>query len=438
MSTIRPFPAIRYATITGGRDISTRLAPPYDVLDQSGKDALLRSDPLNFVRIDLPHMPPNSAGPPAAYESSNNTLRKWLSDGTMVRDQQPALYIYHQTYRHGSTEYVRKMFFARLRLEPFGQGSIFPHERTFGGPKEDRLALTKATQANLSPIFGLYEDADNQVARRLEAALSPEPLAVGTMDEVENRLWAVTDQAAIAEVAQLLEPKPTYIADGHHRCGTAMLYRDGLIEREGPLPEEHPANFVLCVFCAMEDPGLLILPTHRVLSGVRITADTFEADEQLELSKLETSDPDEAVRALGQLGPLAVGWHEPAAGGYYAVRPKSPDILDVLEPEHSESWCRLGLAFLHAYLLERVVAPQFCGGQAPVIQYAKSGPGAVEAARETNGTAFLMQPTTMEELRGVCGVGDLMPHKSTYFYPKLASGLVINPLASAATESRGL
>jgi uncharacterized protein (DUF1015 family) len=398
------------------------------VLDQAGKDALLRPDPRNFVEIDLPHMPPKSAGPAAAYEQAAQTLKNWLGDGTMVRDEVPAIYVYHQTYTHAGTKYVRKMFFAGLKLEPFGEGSIFPHERTFGGPKEDRLALTKATQSNLSPIFGLYEDAANTVAAKLEAALPAEPVATGALDGVDNKLWAVSDASVVDEVAQLMSPKPIYIADGHHRTGTAMLYRDWLTEQQGPLPAEHPANFVLCVFCAMEDPGLLILPTHRVLSGVQVQADLLQGDDQLDVHKLDATGPDAAIEALAALGPMAVAICEPGTGTYYGIRPKNETLLDSLEPDHSPAWRRLGLAFLHAYLLDRLVTPKLCGGTAPTIQYIKAAQPAIDAANTGGGTAFLMQPTTMEEMRGVCSAGDLMPQKSTFFYPKLASGLVVNPL----------
>jgi uncharacterized protein (DUF1015 family) len=428
MSTIRPLTGIRYAA-GKSRDISDFLSPPYDIIDQSGKDELLARHPRNFVLIDLPHVPPKSAGPAELYQASRRILDQWLTDGTMVRDQQAALYVYHQAYRHGGREYVRKMFFAGLRLEPFGEGSIFPHERTFGGPKEDRLALTKATGANLSPIFGLYQDAENQVARRLERSLADEPLAIGTLDGVENRLWAVTDAATIAEVTNLMAPRATYIADGHHRWGTAMLYRDWLAEQQGPLAADHPAQFVLCVFCAMEDPGLLILPTHRVLPGVNVAADTFAGDRRVEVRPLEVSNPGQVGGVLKKLGPQALAMYHAGTGRYFLVRPVAADILDPLEPERTSAWRRLGLAFLHAYVLDRVVTPDLCGGQPPEIRYVKSDDEAVQTALDTGGTAFLMQPTTMEELRAVCTAGDLMPHKSTYFYPKLASGLVINPLS---------
>lgn len=428
MGVIRPLRAIRYATTAASRDISTRLAPPYDMLDRRSKQALLEPDARNFVKIDLPHVPPKSAGPPEAYEASGRQLEGWLADGTMVRDTQPAYYVYHQRYTYDGVDYVRKMFFARLRIEPFGTGNVLPHERTFGGPKEDRLCLTKATRANLSPIFGLYEDAESVAARRFEHALSREPLAVGTLDGVENRLWSVTDPDALADVTKLMADKAIYIADGHHRYGTAGLYREWLVEQQGALPEDHPANFVLCVLCAMEDPGLLILPTHRVLPGVGLSAELLSKDERVEVAHLLVEYAEQVPQALARFGPQAVAVSSAGREGYLMARPRRSDILDDLEPEHADAWRALGVAFLHAYLLDRLVTPQVCGGQAPEIRYVKTVQAAVDAARESGGTAFLMQATTMEELRGVCQAGEVMPQKSTYFYPKLASGLAVNPL----------
>jgi uncharacterized protein (DUF1015 family) len=428
MSTIRPLPAIRYQTAPGQLDLSARIAPPYDVLDAAGKQALLDQDSQNFVAIDLPHMPPKSAGPDELYTNAAQTLHSWLADGTMVRDSTPQIYVYHQDYVHHTQAYTRKMFFARLHLEAFGSGSVFPHEHTFGGPKEDRLALTKATQANLSPIFGLYEDARNDVSQVLEAALPKQPIAKGTLDAVDNTMWAISDPGVIAQATEMLQSKPIYIADGHHRYGTALLYRDWLASEQGPLPDNHPANFVLCVFCAMEDPGLLILPTHRVLTETEVAVGSFESDDNVTLTNLTATDPDAAVTELAQHGPMAVALHEPNSGKFIALKPTRDDVLDDIAPDHSPAWRRLGLAFLHAYLLDRIVSPRYCDGNPPVIQYVKSAAGALDVAKRSQGSAFLMQPTTMEEMRDVCSAGDLMPQKSTFFFPKLASGLIVNPL----------
>jgi len=429
MAQIQPFRGIRYATGPSPASVSGKLAPPYDVLDHADKAALLAGDPHNFVAIDLPHVPPKTAGPAEAYARAANDMTRWLAEGVLTRDPQPALYAYYQKYLHAGQEFTRRMFFARLRLEPFGAGCVFPHEQTFGGPKEDRLALTRATAANLSPIFALYEDAENVVAQRLSTATSAAADAMGTLDDVENRLWVVRDAETIASVASLMSDKAVYIADGHHRYGTAMLYRDELA-RGGALPADHPANFVLTVFCAMEDPGLQILPTHRVLPKTRVPTTLLREDSGTEIAHLLCNGPDDAIAALAKFGPQAVAMYDGAEDRYYMVRPRREDLLDALEPGHAEAWRRLGLAFLHSYLLERLVAPKLTGGVQPEIHYVKSARAAVDEARGAKSSVFLMQPTTMEELRAVCQAGDLMPQKSTFFFPKLASGLVVNPLSA--------
>lgn len=428
MSEIQPFSAIRFAPASASNDVSTRIAPPYDVLDASGRQALLERDPLNIVRVDLPHVPPKEAGPPAVYEAAARQFRDWLADGTLIREATPALYAYHQRYRHDGVDFTRKMFFARLRLEEFGQGSVFPHEQTFGGPKEDRLRLTQATSCNLSPIFGVYEDDRNLVAARIEREIGPSPLLSGTLDGVENRIWAVNSSAAIQDVRTLMGEKAVFIADGHHRYGTSLNYRAGLMQQKSPLPPDHPANFVLCVFCAMEDPGLLILPTHRVLPGVKLTSQGLVSDSRIEVTPLNATQADAAVRELARLGPQAVGLFSAAESRYFAVRPRQVELLRSIDSDHSDAWRALGLAFLHAYLLDRRVTPEFCNGKSPEIHYVKAAGPAVDEARQTGGSVFLLQPTTMAEMRAVCLAGDLMPQKSTYFYPKLATGLVINPL----------
>ncbi len=427
MSILKPFRSIRYRGGEDG-DVSNLLAPPYDVLDAADKARLLARDPRNFVGADLPHVPPKAAGPAAAYEAAARQMSQWLADGTMIRDEKPALYVYHQHYSHGGHDYVRKLFFARLKLEPFGSGSVFPHEQTFGGPKEDRLCLTKATRANMSPIFGLYPDAENAVSRHLDRAISGEPLLRGRLDDTDNRLWAVTDEATIKQVVEMMRERPTFIADGHHRYGTAMLYREWLVEQQGPLPEEHPANYVLCAFCAMEDPGLLILPTHRVLPGVAVEPGLLRNDTKVEIAHLLVDSPEQAPSALAKFGPQALALFSGKENSYFMLRPRQPNLLDSIAPDRSPAWRGLALAFLHAYLLDRVVTPQVLGGKPPEVHYVKAAEPAVAEARESSGSAFLLQATTMKEMADVCLAGDLMPQKSTYFYPKLASGLVVNPL----------
>ncbi|MBK8915502.1 MAG: DUF1015 domain-containing protein [Phycisphaerales bacterium] len=428
MCMVRPFSAIRYATPANG-DISSRLAPPYDVLDQRDKDALLSRDSRNFVAIDLPHVPPKAAGPASAYAGARATLDAWLADGTLVRDSAPAIYVYEQRYEIDGRRFARRKFLARLRLEEFGKGSVFPHEQTFGGPKEDRLLLTQATECNLSPIFGLYEDAANAVASRLRSAIgAAAPLLSGTLDGVENRIWAVTDRAVLDDVQRDMSHRAVFIADGHHRYSTGLMYREALVAKRGPLPDDHPANFVLCAFCAMEDDGLLILPTHRVLPGAALGSAFWAADPELVAAPISADSPAAAQAALAALGPQAFALWSAADNAYLSLRPRRPDLLRGISPERSAGWHGLALAVLHAYAIDRVVTPRACGGKPPEIHYVKNADAAVAEARETHGSVFLMQPNTMTELRTVCQACDLMPQKSTFFFPKVASGLVINPL----------
>lgn len=428
MATIHPFPGIRYQT-DGAPDVSKLIAPPYDVLDDADKAALLAKDAHNFVAIDLPHLPPKAAGPQAAYAGARATLDQWLKDGVLVQDETPAIYVYHQTYTIDGAEFVRKMFAHRLKLEAFGSGSVCPHEQTFGGPKEDRLALTQATEANMSPIFGLYPDGTNAVAKTLDEAISGlAPVADGVLDHVRSRMWCVTDAAVIELVRQQMADKPIYIADGHHRYGTGLLYRDWLMTEQGALRDDHPANAVLCVSCALEDPGLQILPTHRVLPEVSVDIETLRGDAAVEVVALEETEATAIIRKLADFGPQAIAVCPSADSAAVMARPKDPKLLESVAPDRTSAWQALGVSFLHAYVIDRVVRPQQMNESEVTLRYIKSDPGALDASRETNGTAFLLQATTMEELSSVCAAGDLMPQKSTYFYPKIASGMVVNPL----------
>jgi uncharacterized protein (DUF1015 family) len=443
MADIQALRAIRYARA----EQSSVVAPPYDILDADDKAALLAKDAHNIVAVDLPHAPAKEAGPDAVYAEAAERLRRWLAEGVLARDEQPGLYVYHQHFRIEGRAFVRKMFFARLRLEEFGRGQVFPHEQTFGGPKEDRLKLTRATRCNVSPIFSLYSDPENRVAAAFETAVRSGPAATATQDGVENKLWCVSEEGKIAAVREMMSPRPVFIADGHHRYGTALNYRQSLTEalggmaaatgshadsstRSGPLSDDDPANFVLTVFCAMEDPGAVILPTHRVLTEPAISAEQLRAAlaDRFEWTPAGERDAAACAARLAQHGPQAVGVYDGAADAFAVVRPKEPDLLREFEPGRAPAWRRLSYAILHGYIIDECITPRLNGGQPPAIQYVKPLPDALRAARETGSVAFLMQPCTMAELRDVCTAGELMPQKTTYFYPKLATGFVINPL----------
>ncbi|HEY3242986.1 MAG TPA: DUF1015 domain-containing protein [Phycisphaerae bacterium] len=413
MAEISPFAAIRYRFDRAGGDVSALLAPPYDVLDAADKEALLARHRRNIAAIDLPHVPPREAGPRAVYEQAGHTLESWLREGTLVREPVPALYAYQQLFEHGGRRYTRRMFIARVRLVPFSQGSVLPHEETFGGPKEDRLALMRATRCNLSPIFGLFNDPGDTVGQAFAPAVARAPDAFGTLERVENRLWIVTDAATIQTVQNALADRKVYIADGHHRYATALLYRDELTAA-APLAPDHPANFVMFVLVSMDDPGCLILPYHRVLTGAGVSAERL----------LQTWS---AGVARAADGPPDLVLFDPRAGEI-ELRFTDRARLAKLAPQKSAAWRQLDTAYLHRYLLDEAL-PAGWSGPLPTVQYVKSADDARDLASAENGVALLLRATPLAQLRAVSEAGDLMPQKSTYFYPKLATGLTINPLS---------
>lgn len=428
MADIQPFRAIRFTQT----DISDLIAPPYDILDEDDKQKLLEKDDHNIVAIDLPHIPPKSAGPDEVYKRAAGDLTSWLDFQTLARDKKPAIYAYHQTYELGGKTLTRKKFFARLRLQPFGTGHVFAHEQTFGGPKEDRLKLTAATRCNMSPIFGLYPDAKNEVAKLIDGAIQREPDQHGELDGVENRLWAITDPDVVGQIQAMLADKPIFIADGHHRYGTGLNYRNLQVEESGEPAADDPVNFVLAVLGGMEDPGATIQPYFRTIANLPNVSggDLYAAlSDKFEWKAADRpGSADELAKLLSATGPQSLALFIAKENSYATISPKVPDILDKYEPKRQPAWRTLPYAILHRYILEEVIGPKFNKGQAPLMHYHKSMEDAVNDARVCKGIAVLMPATTMAQLRDICTAGELMPQKSTYFYPKLATGMVINPL----------
>lgn len=429
MPEIQPFCGLRYNAAKFGPDISDQVAPPYDVLTATDKAELLSRSKYNIVAVDLPHVPPESAGPDDLYAAAAERLQDWLTRGVLAPEPAAAIYVYHQRYEHGGRQYTRKKFFARMRLEPFGMGTVFPHERTFGGPKEDRLKLMKATRCQLSAVFGLYGDPDNAVSALLDMGDRPAEVTA-SLGGVENLLWVVQDTAIIKAVQTQMTERAVYIADGHHRYGTALNYRDQLAAAAGELPADHPARFVLVGFCAMEDPGALILPTHRVLCdfGQASPAEVLDAlREGVNLRPLsaDVAKPD-SLLATDSPDDLAV--YVAVDGRIEAGTFTRRSVLDQLAPAQSAAWQQLDLAYIHRYLIDELITGKVMNGVAPRIHYVKLAADALQIARETDGIALLTKPCTMEQLRAVSHANDLMPQKSTFFYPKLATGLMINPL----------
>lgn len=433
MAQIRPFAAIRYSRQAGG-DVSDLIAPPYDVLNDADKARLQAKNPHNIVTIDLPHMPPKEAGPDLDYQKASLTLQSWLSSGILARDPRPALYPYAQTYQHGTRTFHRRGLIALVRLSPFGKGEVVPHEKTYKGPIEDRMKLMRATGVQLSPIFGLFSDPRNEVTGTLYHNLSKPELS-GTLDGVRNDLWHVNDAATINKVTDLLEDRPVYIADGHHRYTTALQYQQECIAAAGgSLPPNHPANYCMFVLVGMQDPGLLILPTHRMLGGLT----GFNIDGmKVALGSNATIEPTTLPpRATVELEALVAkqpvhtfGLYDGVTGRSYLIRLTNKDVLANLEPGQSATWRELDVAILQRYLVDEAICPAF----APSGEIARGYTAdAAQVAQQVDGKKYqvglVLQSTPLHALEALGKHNEVMPQKSTYFFPKLATGMAINVL----------
>ena len=452
MPVIAPLQAVRYPQ----QNQTAVVAPPYDVLSAADKSRLIARDGHNIVAVDLPHIPPKEAGPDAVYEAAAQTLRMWLETGVLKRDEKPAIYAYQQTYTAGNATYKRRGFFCRVRLEEFGaSGAIHPHEQTFSGPKEDRLKLMRATKANLSPVFGLYDDPRNDVTDLLfEAVGQRKADATADLPSMDGKgvvtsdLWAITDPAVIKDIQQMMADKHLYIADGHHRYTTSLNYRKELVAARGaPLASDDPANFALFVCIAMQDRGLIILPTHRVI--VADGLDNFYFDKFCEVAEpfgeiLETQFRGDNLAGLereltnGSFGPHAIGVYDPVENKAVIFKPTSADPLaefpnDPQLKDKSPAWRQLDVAILQHLVFERIVAPNFSKQDVNMSWAFPHEAHEVATLTRTGGgtqyrVGFLLQPTPLTAVRDLCNANELMPQKSTFFYPKLATGMIINPL----------
>lgn len=429
MAEIRPFAGIRYAGPPNA-DLSALIAPPYDVLDGTSKAALLAKSAKNIVEIDLPFVPPKTLGPPEVYGRAAAVMQRWLGDGTLAQDQRKAIYPYEQRYVHNGRTIHRRGIVVLVRLTPFGE-DVIPHEKTYDGPIEDRLHLMRETGAQLSPVFGLYMDAGDQILSKVFAGLSM-PRSHATLDGVQNFLWDVTDGAIENELQLAMKDKKVYIADGHHRYTTALHYQKQAIAKNGgPLPADHPANFCMMVLVNGADPSMLILPTHRLVGGLsRWDAPTFAhaIGGHFDVARSNATSPAALAAELASIGPHTFGLYDGRTKAMFALKLKDAELMRKLEPDKSDAWRGLDVAILQRYLFDEVLVPKF-GGEKMTRGYTAID-AEVEPKMQSGDyqAAFLIQPTPIRALADLGEHGEVMPQKSTYFFPKLATGMVINPL----------
>ena len=416
-------------------DVARVIAPPYDVISEEERVALEAQDPYNVVRIDLPRGEGD-----AKYPAAAKILADWRKEGIVRRDDQPALYRYHQIYRIaelGDRDIVRRGFIAAGRLHPYDDAIVKPHERTLRGPKEDRLKLMRATRAHFSQIFTLYSDPQRATDQAFAAAEELPPGLEGkTADGTLHRVWRVTDAPTIQRVQELMRDKALYIADGHHRYETMLALREEIRAEAGGSPRPRASTEFGTYFMAnMDDPGLVVLPTHRLLHAVPgFTLDKLidGARTWFDVDVLAGAAKDAArVRAA-----LADGARRRPT--LAIVAPGKDDVwvlgLKVAPTDTGltghASLLSLDVTLLHGLLFERLLGiDREAQAKQSHLEYVKDTKKALDAiAAGKAQVGFLLHPTRVDQVRDVADAGEVMPQKSTFFYPKIASGLVMNPL----------
>lgn len=417
MADVRPLKAVHY-NLEAVPSLGDVVAPPYDVIDAEGRQALIGRSPFNVVELDLPEAP--GGGDP--YEHAAQTLEEWTLQGILTADREDTLWALEQEYTGpDGARHTRRGFLARVRVTGYGPGLVRPHERTQPGPKEDRLKLTRATRHNLSPIFSLHT---GQAWRLLAPGIAGEPWGEVTDDDgTVHRVWRIEDADVHRAVAAELADAELLIADGHHRYETARTYADEVGGEGGH-------RYTLMALVSLEDPGLTVFGYHRMLTDLgdpakqEALAAALREHFELEEVPLEALDPN------GEEGVGVFGYADAHFRKGYRLRLKDMAAVDAALPDRSEPYRRLDAAILETLVLRGALGMSEADVEAKRgIAYTASAEEAIGALGERADAVFLMRPTPVEQVRAVAEAGETMPPKSTYFFPKLLTGLVFNPLS---------
>ena len=424
MAEIKAFNALRYTQRAGCP--SELVCPPYDIISEGEREDYLAKNPHNIIRLELPR---EGADP---YSAAGQTLASWLEDNTLACDEKPGLYIYEEEFTAHSVRRRVKGLCCRVRLEPFSKGVVLPHEETLSKAKTDRLNLMKATGCNFSSIYSLYFDEQKQIAPAIERLSSGKPdVCIATADGIIHRVWCVYDPAEIAAVEAAFDGKSLYIADGHHRYETALNYREHLKESGVCTDENHAANYCMMTLVGMEHEGLVVFPTHRIVRAL----DGFNAQEILDgcakyfdIREIHYADIETSLQAEYDAGRKAFVFY--CGKKYHLLILQSLGVMDEILPGTSDIYRWLDVNVLHSLVLERLmhIDKENMANQKNLI-YTRDIVEAVAAVDNGEANcAFIINATRVDEIAGVAGAGEKMPQKSTYFYPKLITGHLMNKI----------
>jgi len=428
MAEIKAFKGLRYAAISG--DLSELCCPPYDIISEGQRQAFLDKNQYNVVRLELPK---TEADGEDCYTKARTNLNAWLSKGVLADDRGENLYIYEMAFDYAGETRSVKGFIALVKLEPFERGIILPHENTLSKAKTDRFNLMVATGCNFSQIYSLYADEDGNYAASVyqvieEASAGAPDSEFTDADGVTHKLWRIWDQRVIAEVTSRMSNKRLFIADGHHRYETALNYLEYVKENKVELGT---AAYVPMLLVNMENPGLTVLPTHRVVRGLppyslrdvlAKLGEFFDVNTELSLDASVAEST-----AVCKNGKNAFTMY--SGGGKTALLTlKDPAVMEAALPGEHKALRSLDVSVLHTLALERVFGIDKANMAAGInLFYTRSVREAVATVDDGKANCcFLLNPTRVSEIRNVALTGGKMPQKSTYFHPKPTTGMVMN------------
>ncbi|MBI5231465.1 MAG: DUF1015 domain-containing protein [Coriobacteriales bacterium] len=437
MPLVRPLRAWRYARTA--RDITPLVAPPYDVVSEDQRTELLSRDPHNAVALELPEGPLDPSVPGNRYETGARRWAEWRREGILKQDDEPGIYVLEQRFEIGGQPKTRRALFVDVEISPFADGVVLPHERTLPKALGDRFELIKATAANFSPVFALYDDPESRIDSLLSVTGAMTPAAEADADDSSHSvLWRVTDPQVVSTVVNVLRDKRLFIADGHHRYTTALAYRDLRRDEAGGQPAsdvpaaERPAyDFVLMALVNMEDPELVVLPTHRLADA----AGTFDPvgfvrglEERFVVTDLPFGHPSGVLDSVE--GPAFLFQARGEARPRLAVLRADVDLDVAIPLDRSDAWKRLDVAVLQELVLDPLLGIHPDRAETlERLSFCKDAHKALEEVADGHhDVAFVLRATGVEQLRAVALGGEIMPQKSTYFYPKLLSGLLFRAM----------
>lgn len=425
MAEIKGYKGLRFNCEKAGK-IEELVCPPYDIISDQQREEYIKTNPHNIIRLELPKGDDK-------YNKAAEILKDWLEKGILVKEDKPAIYIYEEEFTAYGERKAIKGIICRVKLEEFSKGIILPHEFTLSKAKEDRLSLMKATNCNFSQIYSLYMDGGKNTLGKIDSLSKSEPdIQLQDNDNVTHRMWIIKDEKAIADICSDFTDRKLYIADGHHRYETALNYRNYL--REQVLAKEGDAcDYQMMMLVDMEHPGLVVFPTHRLVRNL----DSFNAERVIDGCKeyfdvTEHSDINTIESTLMELynqGKKAYAFY---CGGssYKLLVLKDTNIIKKLLPNASTATQQLDVTILHTLILEKIFGIDAENMAKQInLTYTKIFDEAISSVQQGNSQcAFILNPTRVSEIREVASNGEKMPQKSTYFYPKMITGLVMNQL----------